>query len=261
MSTPATSTLALRAFGAWATLDADTRVTIVDRASTQDPGVRERTRALIEQVRLRGDAALHDFARDFDQVELPQLEVPRAAWDAALATLDPALRRSLERAARNIATVHAAFRPTETVCSPEPGITVGRRPDPLQRVGIYAPGGRAAYPSSLLMGAIPARVAGVSDVIVCSPPGPDGMPSPVVLAAAALANVDRVFALGGAGAIAAMALGTATWPKPSCSSCTEWPSMRPPARASCSCSPTPRPMPWPLRARCWRRPNTIPTPR
>lgn len=213
MSTDVQTPVTLRAFGALKALDAPTRRAIVDRSSTTDPTVRDRTTALITQVRERGDEALFQFARDFDRVTLSALEVPRAAWDAALATLDPALRVSLERAAKNIAAVHAAFRPVETVCSPEPGITVGRRPDPLQRVGIYAPGGRAAYPSSLFMGAIPARVAGVKEVIVCSPPGPDGMPSPVVLAAAALANVDRVFALGGAGAIAAMALGTATVPR------------------------------------------------
>ena len=207
------SPVSLRAFGALSSLDASTRRAIVDRSSTTDGTVRERTAALIAQVRERGDEALFQFALDFDCVTLTALEVPRSAWDAALASLDPALRASLERAAKNIAAVHAAFRPVETVCSPEPGITVGRRPDPLQRVGIYAPGGRAAYPSSLFMGAIPARVAGVQEVIVCSPPGPDGMPSPVVLAAAALANVDRVFALGGAGAIAAMALGTASVPR------------------------------------------------
>lgn len=205
--------LPLRASGPLASLDAATRRAIVDRSSTTDATVRERTAALIAEVRARGDDALRQFARDFDRVELESIEVPRAEWDAALAALDPQLRRSLERAARNIASVHAAFRPAETVCTPEAGITVGRRPDPLQRVGIYAPGGRAAYPSSLFMGAIPARVAGVGEVIVCSPPGADGRPSPVVLAAAALANVDRVFALGGAGAIAAMALGTSTVPR------------------------------------------------
>jgi len=207
------SPVPLRAFGALACLDHDTVRAIVDRSSTTDSTVRSRTAALIEQVRTRGDAALVDFAREFDKVTLTTLEVPRAEWDVALAALDAGLRQSLERAARNLAAVHAAFRPTETVCSPEPGITVGRRPDALPRVGIYAPGGRAAYPSSLLMGAIPARVAGVREVIVCSPPGPDGKPSAVVLAAAALANVDRVFSLGGAGAIAALALGTESVPR------------------------------------------------
>jgi histidinol dehydrogenase len=205
--------LGLRARGPLAALDATTRLAIVDRSSTTDTTVRSRTMAIIARVREEGDAALVAFARDFDRVELPAIEVPRATWDAALASLDPELRRVLERSARNIAAVHEAFRPVATECSPEPGIRVGRRPDPLGRVGIYAPGGRAAYPSSLLMGAIPARVAGVGEVIVSSPPGPDGLPSPVVLAAAALAGVDRVFALGGAGAIAAMAIGTATVPR------------------------------------------------
>ncbi|MCC6244951.1 MAG: histidinol dehydrogenase [Gemmatimonadaceae bacterium] len=207
------SRIALRARGAFASLAADVQRTVMDRATSLDPTLRDRTAALIERVRTEGDAALRDFASAYDGVTLPAIEVPRARWDAALAALDPNLRRALERAARNIATVHEAFLPRETVVQSEPGITVGRRPDPLQRVGVYAPGGRAAYPSSLLMGAIPARVASVSEVIVCSPPGPDGYPSQVVLAAAALVNVDRVFAVGGAGAIAAMALGTDTIPR------------------------------------------------
>jgi histidinol dehydrogenase len=209
----APTALALRARGPLSALEATTRRAIVDRSSTTDTTVRSRTTAIIARVREDGDAALVAFARDFDKVDLPAIEVPRATWDAALASLDPELRRVLERSARNIAAVHEAFRPVATECSPEPGIRVGRRPDPFGRVGIYAPGGRAAYPSSLLMGSIPARVAGVGEVIVCSPPGPDGLPSPVVLAAAALAGVDRVFALGGAGAIAAMAIGTATVPR------------------------------------------------
>jgi histidinol dehydrogenase len=119
----------------------------------------------------------------------------------------------MERAARNIETAHAAFRPIAQEVETEPGIVIGRRPDPLGRVGMYAPGGRAVYPSSVLMGAVPARVAGVGEIILCSPPKPDGNPAPVVLAAAALAGVDRVFALGGAGAIAAMAFGTASVPR------------------------------------------------
>jgi histidinol dehydrogenase len=119
----------------------------------------------------------------------------------------------MERAARNIAAAATADMPTPSECETEPGITVGRRPRPLRRVGVYAPGGRAAYPSSVLMGAVPARVAGVAEVVVCSPPLRNGLPSDAVLAAAALANVDRVFAIGGAGAIAAMAYGTVSVPR------------------------------------------------
>jgi histidinol dehydrogenase len=110
--------------------------------------------------------------------------------------------------------VHRAFLPIAQETQSEPGVIVGRRPDPLGRVGVYAPGGRAAYPSSVLMGTVPARVAGVGEVIVCSPPSREtGQPSEVVLAAAALAGADRVFALGGAGAIAALAYGTETVPR------------------------------------------------
>jgi histidinol dehydrogenase len=97
--------------------------------------------------------------------------------------------------------------------TPEPGIVVGRRPDPLERVGVYAPGGRASYPSSVLMAAIPARAAGVREIILASPPDRSGLPAESVLAAAALSGVDRVFAIGGAGAIAAMAFGTETIPR------------------------------------------------
>jgi histidinol dehydrogenase len=208
-----TPRVALRAIGPLASLDASTRRAITERSLTDDKTVLERTKAILERVRRDGDRALREMAREFDGVALETLEVPRSVWDTALASLDPALRRAIERAARNIATVHEAFRPQAVEVAPEPGIVVGRRPDPLGRVGVYAPGGRAAYPSSLLMGAVPARVAGVGEVIVCSPPGRDGLPSPVVLAAAALAGVDRVFAIGGAGAIAAMSFGTEAVPR------------------------------------------------
>jgi histidinol dehydrogenase len=124
------------------------------------------------------------------------------------------LRAALERSAENVGRVHRAFRPVAQETESEPGIVVGRRPDPLGRVGVYAPGGRAAYPSSVLMGIVPARVAGVGEIVLCSPPSRDsGAPSDVVLAAAALAGADRVFALGGAGAIAAMAYGTTSVPR------------------------------------------------
>lgn len=195
-------------------LSADSRNAATgNTAAANADTVSSRTAAIIADVRARGDAALLEFAERFDGVRLSAVEVPRAEWTRALSSLDPALRRALERARANIETVHAAFRPTAVEVSPEPGIVIGRRPDPLARVGVYAPGGRAAYPSSLLMGAVPARVAGVGEVIVCSPPSPSGLPSDVVLAAAELAGVDRVFAVGGAGAVAAMALGTDSVPR------------------------------------------------
>jgi histidinol dehydrogenase len=202
-----------RVTGALASLDVDARRTLSDRGMAPDDDVRATTAALIARVRAQGDAALRAMAREFDAVTLDALEVPRARCTAALDALDPALRRAMERTARNLRSAHAAFLPAGIEVETEPGVLVGRRPDPLHRVGVYAPGGRAAYPSSLLMGAVPARVAGVGEVIICSPPARDGLPSPVVLAAAALAGADRVFAVGGAGAIAAMAYGTTTIPR------------------------------------------------
>ena len=195
--------------------DADRRA-LCERASDDagDASVRTRTAAIIARVRQEGDAALVAMARAFDGADLAgELEVPRAEWRAALEEVDAGLRRALERAAENIRTVHAAFKPRAVEVEPEPGVLVGRRPDPLTRVGVYAPGGRAVYPSSVLMGVVPAKVAGVEEVVVCSPPGPDGVPGAVVLAAAAIAGADRVFALGGAGAVAAMAYGTASVPR------------------------------------------------
>jgi len=212
-TSPAEAGVRLRARGALAQLDAETRMAITDRSLTADPTVRARTTAIIDRVARDGDDALRAMALEFDGVAIEALEVPRIRWQQALNTMDPLLRDSLDHAARNITKVHTAFMPTSTECSPEPGIIVGRRADPLSRVGVYAPGGRASYPSSVLMGVIPARVAGVGEIVVCSPPGPNGMPPNVVLAAAALGNADRVFAIGGAGAIAAMALGTATVPR------------------------------------------------
>lgn len=206
------STLRLAFRGSLDALDAQACQVLFDRATSSDDAVRERTSRIIARVRSEGDAALVALAREYDGVQQLSLEVPRAVWRAAFTAIDPALRHALERSATNIRQVHEAFRPVSSEVTTADGVIIGRRPDPLGRVGVYAPGGRAAYPSSLLMGVVPARVAGVGEVIVCSPPGPDGLPSPVLLAAAELASADRVFAVGGAGAVAAMAFGTATIP-------------------------------------------------
>lgn len=206
------SPLRFAARGPVSALDATQRTALFARTTSGDSSVREGTTRLLDRVRTEGDDALREFARTFDGVSLTSLEVPRAQWDAALASLDPELRRALERSASNIRAVHEAFQPTAREVTTADGAVIGRRPDPLARVGVYAPGGRATYPSSLLMGAIPARVAGVRDVIVCSPPDASGAPSAVLLAAAAIAGVDRVFAVGGAGAVGAMAYGTASVP-------------------------------------------------
>jgi histidinol dehydrogenase len=204
---------ALKYRGPLAALSADARRRLLDRSGESDAQVSARVRDIIARVRREGDRALLDMARELDRANLTSVEVPRARWEAALASLDPKVRQALERAARNIAKAHEAQKPRATEVETEPGILVGRRPDPLARVGVYAPGGRAVYPSSVLMGVVPAKVAGVGEIIVCSPPGPDGLPAAGVLAAAALAGADRVFALGGAGAVAAMAYGTQSVPR------------------------------------------------
>lgn len=195
-------------------LSAEDRRQLLERAGgPSDPQLASRVRDIIDRVRREGDTALFDLARQLDRAELKSLEVPKERCQEALAAMEPTLREALTRAARNIGRAHAAQKPRSVEIATEPGVLVGRRPDPLGRVGVYAPGGRAAYPSSVLMGVVPAKVAGVGEVIVCSPPGPDGQPSAGVLAAAALSGADRVFALGGAGAVAAMAYGTQSVPR------------------------------------------------
>lgn len=207
------STRTLKYRGPLSALSAEDKRRLLDRSGESDAQVATRVRDIIARVRKDGDRALLDMARELDRANLTSVEVPRARWEAALASLDPKVRHALERAARNIAKAHEAQKPHAIEVETEPGIVVGRRPDPLGRVGVYAPGGRAVYPSSVLMGVVPAKVAGVGEVIVCSPPGPDGLPAAGVLAAAALAGADRVFALGGAGAVAAMAYGTQSVPR------------------------------------------------
>ncbi len=206
--------IGLRFTGPIAALTADDVRALFDRATSSDETIRARTAEIIAHVKREGDAALLAMAEEFDGVRLDALEVPHERLRRALDTVEPRLRRALDRSAENIARVHRAFLPRTSEVEPEPGIVVGRRPDPLGRVGVYAPGGRASYPSSVLMGVVPARVAGVGEVILCSPPERgSGEPASIVLAAAALAGVDRVFAVGGAGAIAALAYGTASVPR------------------------------------------------
>jgi len=199
--------------GSLAELSGSERTSLLRRNGARSALVSEQTEEIVRRVRLDGDRALREMARAYDGVSLDSLEVPRAAQLRALAGIDRSLRAALERAARNIEMVHSADPPRRVEVETEPGVVVGRRPDPLQRVGIYSPGGRAAYASSVLMGGIPARIARVSEIILCSPPQVDGCPAPVVLAACEIAAVDRVFSLGGAGAIAAMAYGTESVPR------------------------------------------------
>lgn len=191
----------------------DRKGLVTRAASGTDPELEERVARIVSRVRNEGDRSLFELTRDLDRVSLEALEVPRARWAQAADGLDPALRKALERSADHLARVHRAFLPAPIEIEVTRGVRVGRRPDPLAAVGIYAPGGRAAYPSSVLMGVVPAKVASVREIVVATPPGPSGAPSDVVLAAAHIGGASRVFALGGAQAIAALAFGTETVPK------------------------------------------------
>ncbi|MEO8450007.1 MAG: histidinol dehydrogenase [Gemmatimonadota bacterium] len=186
---------------------------LLERQLPDPAPVRAAVSRLIDAVRSRGDQAVRELTLEFDRISLVDLEVPQASWRAALHRLAAPVRTALERAARNIERAHRAWLPIGAVVETEPGITLERRAFPLARVGVYAPGGRAIYPSSVLMGAVPAKVAGVGEVVICSPAGPDGIPADPILAAAELARADRVFAIGGVQAIAAMAFGTESVPR------------------------------------------------
>ncbi len=163
-------------------------------------------------VRVRGDAAVRDATARFDGVDLPDARVPEAALAAALEELDPDVRRALEECARRARLVHAAQRRDDVVVDVAPGARVTERYLPVGRVGLYVPGGRVAYPSSVVMNVVPAQEAGVASIAVASPPKADngGLPHPVVLAACALLGVTEVYAVGGAQAIAMLAYGTET---------------------------------------------------
>jgi len=196
-----------------ADLDDAQRELLLGRSPDDLSGVQSAVAGLIADVRARGDDALREMASKFDGVELEALEVPRAAWLAAVEEIDPEVRSALERAARNIRAFHEAQIPADVELEVEPGVKLGRRFVPLAAVGVYAPGGRAAYPSSVLMGVVPAVAAGVEEIVVCSPPGPNGLPSREVLAAAEIAGATRLFSVGGAGAVAAMAYGAGSIPR------------------------------------------------
>ena len=206
------ATVRFRVDGRLGDLDSTEVDLLLRREPADEAGVRTAVSALIEEVRAGGDQALRSMAERFDGVALEAVEVPPARCAEALEELNDDVRRALERAADNIRRFHEAQLPSDVRVEIEPGVVVTRSWTPLQRVGVYAPGGTAAYPSSVLMGVVPARAAGVDEVIVCSPPGPEGRPPDAVLAACAIAGADRVFALGGAGAVAAMVFGTETVP-------------------------------------------------
>ncbi len=188
----------------------EARRTVLQRPDFSDDSARHTVEEILKDVREQGDSALTHYTRQLDGVALDRFEVTPEEWEEGKRSIDGALAEALRLAAQRVESFHKkALR--EGWVDEKSGLGQLRRP--LDRVGLYIPGGRAAYPSTVLMTAIPARVAGVGQVLVCTPPGRDGKASPVVLAAARIAGVDRVFKIGGAQAIGAMAFGTESVPK------------------------------------------------
>jgi histidinol dehydrogenase len=175
--------------------------------AAQDPALQDTVRRILADVRARGDAALIEYTRKFDGVE-KILEVKKQELQESLSSIPTALADALREAHERIRAFHERQRQGSWDYTEADGTRLGQRVTPLERVGLYVPGGKAAYPSSVLMNAVPAKVAGVGELVMASP-----KPNALVLAAAALAGVDRVFSIGGAQAIAALAYGTRTLPK------------------------------------------------
>ena len=168
---------------------------------------------IIRTVREQGDKALFDYTARFDKAQLSALQVTKEEIDEARASVEPRFIEILEKAAENIRCFHEAQRRQSFVLTGEDGVVMGQRIIPVDRAGLYVPGGTAAYPSTVLMDAIPAKIAGVPEVVMVTPPSSDGKVNPAILAAASVAGVDKIFKVGGAQAIAALAYGTETIPK------------------------------------------------
>ena len=196
--------------------DFDTRLAkLLAFESAQDPTVDATVADILADVKARGDAAVLEYTQRFDRVNvssLTQLEIPRSECEAALKSLPAARREALTAAAQRIREFHEKQSIKTNTYVDSQGNELGQRVTPLDRAGIYVPGGKAAYPSTVLMNALPAKVAGVGEIIMVVPT-PDGERNPLMLAAAALAGVDRVFAIGGAQAVGALAYGTQTIPQ------------------------------------------------
>lgn len=184
----------------------------VQRVFGEDLSAEQVVEHILRDVRQTGDQALRHYSQAIDGAELTQIEVQRQEFDWARAHVAPDVLEALNISKQRIEQFHQRQLRTSWIHFDDYG-TLGQILRPMERVGVYTPGGRALYPSSLLMSAIPAKVAGVKEVIVCAPPGPDGNVAPIILAAAEITGIDRVFKLGGAQAIAAMAYGTESVPK------------------------------------------------
>ena len=186
------------------------------KRSTNDYGeVEERVKSIIERVRTEGDSAVYDYARQFDRCDLndDSFMVTEAEIEEGAATIDSKLYEVMERSFANIRSYHEKQVRQSFFTTRDDGSVLGQRITPIRKVGVYVPGGKAAYPSTVLMNITPALCAGVPEIIMCTPAGPDGRVTPVVLAAAKITGVKKIFKTGGAQAIAAMAYGTDMIPK------------------------------------------------
>ncbi|MFD0443694.1 histidinol dehydrogenase [Streptomyces indonesiensis] len=183
---------------------------LLPRAELDVEAALEKVRPICDDVRHRGTAALIDYAHRFDGVTIERVRVPAEALESALAELDPAVRAALEESIRRARLVHRDQRRADHTTQVVPGGTVTERWVPVERVGLYVPGGRSVYPSSVVMNVVPAQEAGVASMAVASPPQAEfgGLPHPTILAACALLGVDEVYAAGGAQAVAMFAYGT-----------------------------------------------------
>lgn len=168
---------------------------------------------IIKNVREYGDKALFEYCEKFDKAQLSSLAVTKEEIDEALSLVEPEFLEILEKAAKNIRKFHSRQVRNSFIINDEDGIVIGQKIIPVDRAGLYVPGGTAAYPSTVLMDAIPAKIAGCREVVMVTPPTKDGKVNPVILAAAYVAGIDRIFKVGGAQAIAALAYGTQSIPK------------------------------------------------
>ena len=183
------------------------------RVGQTSPEIEQSVRDIIEAVRTGGDDAVKEFSKKFDGWTPETLELSKEALEQAVSECDPEFIASLKKAAENIRIFHQRQKQQSRIDPMPNGIITGQRVRGLHRVGVYVPGGTAGYPSSVLMNVIPAQVAEVGEIVMTTPPGRTGKPDPNILAAAYVAGVDRVFLMGGAQAVAALALGTESVPK------------------------------------------------
>lgn len=183
------------------------------RSGETDKKVTASVTEILDNVKSRGDEAVREYTMKFDGRCPEQMEVTRAQMEEAVAEADPRFVEALRNAMENIREFHSRQKQQSFIDAKSNGVMMGQRIRGLKRVGLYVPGGTAAYPSSVLMNAVPAKIAGVEEVIMVTPPLKDGTANPDILVAAALAGVDRIFLMGGAQAVGALAYGTETIPK------------------------------------------------